>query len=220
MGYRVLSHPAARRRDRRRVEPGSLNPHHGCLLERTIMTMIAVGQLYQAGRTSWPEGIDFNLLASGPELRLFMRSPTAAEVADVRKGEAWGAIYREASVAITAWRFGAFRWMDVSFDHTRTPSDIRMTDFPSDEFYLVTTVLLVDAATGILHAIRTVTMSPAMSCAVIEVAREQLASGRGINPAELERVMQQPTDTLVKRAQRVERLGVTIPAGSGGPHRA
>lgn len=170
---------------------------------------LEVGEPYIQGRTHWPETVDVNALSSGLEVRIFLRGPTADEIAAIRKGAASAALYARDGLLLLAFRFGDMPWMDASLDHLRTPESHRWQEPALAEgVRLLATVLLVDAATGILRAIRAITLSPFFSQRLVAELAAQLARGAGNDELKLQRLLATtPTDELVRRADLVEPMG-------------
>lgn len=126
------------------------------------MQTIAVGQQFVQGRTSWPEGAEYNYTTTGHELKLFFSSPTEAEIRAARRGEMNLAIYVELPLieicyeikGLVDWSDAPYTWHVVPQEHRSLPSKFT----PEQRALLL--VLLIDADTGILRAIRQVSMTP------------------------------------------------------------
>jgi hypothetical protein len=52
------------------------------------VTLYSVGQPYIPGRTSYPETVQYNFRAGQHELLMWLPSPTARELRDIRQGVA------------------------------------------------------------------------------------------------------------------------------------
>lgn len=121
-----------------------------------------VGKLYHANRTQWPENVEYNYRDGAHELRLFYLSPPPKKVADVQNGQVRLALYPYLDVIFFCFRFGDQSWSDSPYNVNLVPAAQRQMPEDADtaaERRLLTT-FLVDAATGILRAIRVVSMSP------------------------------------------------------------
>lgn len=113
----------------------------------------------------------------GHELRLFWSRPTEREVEAVRSGDAgFGLLYEENLVCL-AYRFGdepvseaVYSWHLVPRDRRQSPPET------GRESRALLTVVLTDAATGIVRVLRGVTLSPEFTRALHERVREQAAS--------------------------------------------
>jgi hypothetical protein len=130
------------------------------------MHSYAVGSLYHPDRPRWPEGSQFLCRSGSPELLLFFDTPAAAELADVARGRAEFALLDEThAVMFLLWRFGTLPWSDSPFSWWRLFEAERVlpVELPTPESRYLLPVLLVDAATGIVRAIRTISLSPDFS---------------------------------------------------------
>lgn len=127
-----------------------------------------VGKPYIPGRTAWPEGVEYNFRAGQHELRLFFRSPSAAEVEAVRTGDCEFALVVEGPVIFLMYRFGrSINWSDSSYTWHLVPEDQR--ELPETAGLLVHAflhVILLDAASGLVCALRSVTFSPEFTLAL------------------------------------------------------
>jgi hypothetical protein len=130
------------------------------------MHRLAVGEPYHPTTRQWPETPHLRLTTDGCELALFFRSPTPREVAAVQRGKAKFAWIDSEHTAVLAFRFDdGVPWSDTPYtphrEHTDTPAGL-----PPGDGHLLVVVVLVDAATGIVRAIRAVTWPPRFAGAV------------------------------------------------------
>lgn len=129
-----------------------------------------VGQPYLPGRTRWPAGADYNWRAGQHELRLFFSRLGDREVRDVRTREAEFGLYVEQPLIVLLYRFGAsIPWSDAPYSIWLVPADQRALPDPvgeGAETRDLLTTFLVDADSGILRAIRVVSLSPAFTFAL------------------------------------------------------
>lgn len=138
-----------------------------------------VGAPYLAGRTAWPEGVDYNYRSGAHELLFFWRSPSAREVRAVKSGPASFALAVHPPAIYLLYRFGDMGWSDQPFSVHLVPEDQRTVPPPAgvaDPHALLTTIL-VDAATGLVRVLRVVTWSPAFTAALHLAIRDQHAAG-------------------------------------------
>lgn len=129
----------------------------------------AVGQIYHPGRTAWPEIAQFNYRAGSFELILFYRGPTKREVAAIDRGQADFASYHDGDLLLLLYRFGdAIPWSDAPYSWHLVPDDQRTAPEPvgSAEPHQLLSIVLVDAANGLIRAMRSVTWSPAFTVAM------------------------------------------------------
>jgi hypothetical protein len=143
------------------------------------MPSYVVGSLYNLSRTSWPEASQYNYRAGQHELVLFFPAPSKGEVLDARKGDCEFALFVEAHAIFLLYRFGkSIQWSDAPFSYWLVPENERsLPDIEGNdrETRALLQVLLVDAATGILRVIRTVSFSPAFTRAIHQAIRDQAA---------------------------------------------
>lgn len=141
------------------------------------MNRLAVGEPYIPGKTSWPEVVEYNYDLNGHELRLFFGSPTDQEIRSVRRSPVHLALLVEGPVIYLVWRFEGFgSWSDGPFSIHLVPADRRATPpVSSGEQRALLQIVLVDAHTGILRAIRAVTLPPHATQRLHAAIREQEA---------------------------------------------
>lgn len=136
-----------------------------------------VGQPYNPGHTSWPEQPELRITAHGIELLLFYKTPTAKEIRDVRSAPATFAWVPGDRVALLCYRFGPGQWSDAPFEaHRQNDGDRGWLGTFDPASHRLVTVMLVDAATGVIKAIRVVTWTPEFAAAVRDSLVHQLAA--------------------------------------------
>jgi len=136
-----------------------------------------VGKLYHPSRTSWPEGIEYNWRQNTHELKLFYRYPSAEEIAAVKRAPAECALTVVGDILFLVFRFGAQPWSDAPYSWWMVPPDQR-TPPPAlaGEERALLNVLLIDAGTGIIRAVRAISLGPAFSQALHAAIRAQAAA--------------------------------------------
>jgi hypothetical protein len=149
-----------------------------------------VGEWYSPTRTTWPDGVAHYAYRGGVhELLLFLSSPTPNEVRGVRQGEAEFGLVAQGPLIVLLYRFAsppehpgarprpgaALPWGDAPFTvHRVSEAERTLPELPSSpEERALLAVMLIDAATGIIRAIRVVSLSPAFTSALEEAIREQ-----------------------------------------------
>lgn len=127
-----------------------------------------VGKLYSPSRSNWPENVEYNFRGGAHELRLFYPSPTVKEIADIQSGQVRLALYPYLDVIFFCFKFGDQPWSDSPYNYNLVPADERQLPEDADNVTQrrLLTAFLVDANTGILRAIRAVSMSPAFTRAL------------------------------------------------------
>jgi len=133
-----------------------------------------VGQPYVVGRTSWPEGAEYDYCGGEHELAVFLGSPKAREAEAVRRGKYQFALVMGPSVFFLMYRFGkAIKWSHgpcswelASGERQRAAPGAMKTAMQAP-----LRVVLVDAQTGLVRALRTVTLPPGFACHLVEALR-------------------------------------------------
>jgi hypothetical protein len=137
---------------------------------------VEVGQLYSPTRTSWPETPHLRLSPAGCDLALFLNEPSDEEASAVRTGPVAFAWVDGGPVSVLCFRFGALPWMDTPFEPWRVLESERGVPLGDPGQYLPLQVTLVDAATGIVKAMRVAAWTPDFAEQVRETLRRQLAA--------------------------------------------
>ena len=137
-----------------------------------------VGKLYNPNRNVWPEAVQYSFRGGGHELVLFYRRPTASEIQDVRTGKASFALAVDQDVLYFLSNFGeATHWDDSPFSIHLVPEEQRTLP-PTElmpETRALLAVILVDASSGIIRAMRQVTLSPVFTAKLYDLIRAQAA---------------------------------------------
>lgn len=172
---------------------------------------VAVGEPY-AGCTSWLEGCEFNWTINGLELALRLAGPTAEEVEAARAGHAEFALAVEEGVIFLLYQFGGGRipWSDAPFSIHLVPATHRAAPpvMKTADSRLVLQVVLLDSQTGIVRAIRAVSLSRAFSQVLASAMAAQEATpfaGRSAHDAAVGRVYAQCPETEDLLARTVVR---------------
>lgn len=150
------------------------------------MQIVAIGKPLFEGRTELPEAIQYNYQAGDHTLLLSMKNLHPKEIEAVRQDEAEFGLYCENSIVFLLYRFGeilpwsdsAFSWWNVSEEDRRIPAPQAN---PAERILLK--IILIEAATGIVKAIRVTTLSPAFTEKLQDAIRQQ-ATGEEFSRAE------------------------------------
>jgi len=142
------------------------------------MHVLTVGGPYNPGRRRWPEGPHLRLTPAGCELALFYAQPTRAEVHNVRTGLAQFAWLDAGPVSVLAFRFGTMPWSDVPYEPWKEPDADRGVPAGDAGNSLALQIVLADASTGLVKALRLLAWEPGFAQAVRDTLRRQLASPR------------------------------------------
>jgi hypothetical protein len=129
------------------------------------MQFLKVGSLYHGQRRAWPEGADYNF-RGGHELRIFLARAGPAEVEAIRSDPIEFGMFVEPLGLMLLTRFGracsfdcSYSWhrmAEVTGDRTLPPA----TEETSPALRALLAIVLVEATTGVVLALRTVTFSP------------------------------------------------------------
>ena len=178
------------------------------------MHLYRVGEPYIVGRSAWPEAVEYNYRSGEHELRMFLRAPTPREIEAVRTGDCAFALAAEGPVIFLLYRFGdSISWSDApSCWHLVPETERALPESEGPETRALLHVILVDADSGIIRALRVVSFSPTFTRALHVAIRQQATSpwpGRAAYDAALAEIYRQyPTTAhLLARTLAVSRGG-------------
>lgn len=140
------------------------------------MQIVAIGKPLFEGRTDLPEAIEYNYQAGDHTLLLSMKNLHPKEIEAVREAEVEFGLYCENSIVFLLYRFGetlpwsdsAFSWWNVSEEDRKIPAPPAN---PAERILLK--IILVEAATGVVKAIRVTTFSPEFTERLHDAIRQQ-----------------------------------------------
>jgi hypothetical protein len=134
-----------------------------------------VGKPYSENRRHWPELAQYNYRGGEHELVLFLARPTSDETQAVRRGDAELALFVERSLIVLLYRFGqALPWSDAPYSIHLVPFEQRtLPPETGPEEHALLQIILVDAGTGIIKAMRVVSMSPDFTQTLHNAIRKQ-----------------------------------------------
>ncbi len=135
-----------------------------------------VGELYSPTRTRWPQGSDYNFRSGGHELRLFLPDLTEREIEQVRSGRAEFRIFIRGGLLILVYRFGDMPWSDASYNwHMVSEEEQTTPEDPVDPTMgAALTVLLIEANTGVIKAMRLIGLQHDFTLALHRLIRLQI----------------------------------------------
>jgi hypothetical protein len=143
------------------------------------MHKLEVGKLYDPRRTVWEERADLNFRSVAHELRLFLGGATRAEVEAVQSGPVLFRFFAEPEGLFLITRFGTRMSFDCSY-HWRQMAEatgdrtmLPLSAEASPALRALVTIILVEATSGIVLAIRTVRFSPEFTRAIHRAIRDQ-----------------------------------------------
>jgi hypothetical protein len=144
------------------------------------MYLLEVGKVYDPRRRSWPEGADYNFRGGQHELRIFLAGPTLKEVMAVQTGPVEFGLCAEPDGMFVSVRFGRTLAFDCSYQWHRVEESERIPPPPHEEtspkLRALLTIILIDAATGIVRTLRDVTYSPEFTRAIHKAIADQIAA--------------------------------------------
>lgn len=142
------------------------------------MQIVAIGKPLFEGRNKLPEAIEYNYQAGDHALLLSMKNLHPSEIKAVREEPAEFGLYCEDGIIFLLYRFGeilpwsdsAFSWWNVAEEDRRIPEPRK---HPSERILLK--IILVEATTGVVKAIRVTTFSPEFTERLHRAIRGQAA---------------------------------------------
>lgn len=141
------------------------------------MATFKVGEPYPALDFPQPERGEYNFYEAGHELRLLWNDPTENEVAAVRQGPTRFAFVVRGPVIFFLFRFGDMPWSDAPYSVHLVPEDRRgeLPENTSADHRALLQVHLVGARSGVVAALRAVSLSPNFTRALETAIRRQAA---------------------------------------------
>lgn len=139
------------------------------------MNITAIGQLYQPGRTEYPEGCEYNFFDAGHQLRLFFSNPNKQEIHAVRKGKASFGLLVSENIIFLIFQLKPLRWSDAPYSWWMVPEDRRAEpqEISEGEGALLQ-IILINANTGIVEAIRAIGLDTDFSRVLHAQIRHQM----------------------------------------------
>jgi len=117
---------------------------------------LEVGKLFESGKTRYTEGIKFEFTSSGPVLLIYFESPTDKEINSISKGKFRIGFYDIENIIFMLAKFEDISWMDAPYNiHLSQPFSFS-EQLEQEDLGFGLQIFLIDAATGILKAIRLV----------------------------------------------------------------
>lgn len=122
-----------------------------------------VGKPYHPGRTSWPEAVTYNFRDGEHELLFFLADPTRMELDSIRRGPAEFAVTEVDGLLFLLFQFApGIPWSDAPYEYWLNAPEHRTVPVApqemSENMRALLNVFLVDARTGILLAMRAISL--------------------------------------------------------------
>jgi hypothetical protein len=148
------------------------------------MHALEVGKPYIAGRTNWPEAVEYSYRGGEHEVRMFLSAPSVQEVESVRSGKCEFALAIERPVIFLLYCFPpAIDWSDAPYScHLVPENDRALPGLSGPETRALLHVTLVDGATGLVRVLHVVSLSPAFTRA-LDIAIVEQALSRWVGRA-------------------------------------
>jgi hypothetical protein len=143
------------------------------------MQIVAIGKPLFEGRYELPEAIEYNYQSGDHTLLLSMKNLHPKEVEAVRSDEAEFGLYCENGIVFLLYRFGeTLPWSDSAFSWWNVAEEDRQVPAPqvNPAERILLKIILVEAATGIVKAIRVTTFSPTFTEKLHDAIRRQATS--------------------------------------------
>lgn len=176
---------------------------------------LSVGAPYLAGRTTWPDGTSlFSVSPGGYELACFLSAPSAREVRSYRAGSPCRfGLAVHPPVLFLLYQFGELPWSDSPYSIRLLPPERQHLPETAglEDPHALLTVILVDAATGLVRSIRAVTLSPAFTAA-LHLAIDDQRTGPWPGPAGYDRAL----EALYQRYPTSDALLATVTTRTEG----
>ena len=140
------------------------------------MHIVAIGKPLFEGSNELPQAVEYNYLAGDHTLLLSMSNLHPKEIEAVRCEEAEFGLYCENSIVFLLYRFGkALPWSDSAFSWWNVAQEDRQIPAPPQDpaERILLKIILVEAATGIVEAIRVTTLSPEFTMKLLEAIWRQ-----------------------------------------------
>jgi hypothetical protein len=140
------------------------------------MNIFQVRTRYNPSSLKWPEGSQYNVREGLHELLLPLNDLSQEEITGVRTGDSEFALAVHGDIISLLFRFGqAIPWSDAPFSWHLVPQDQRTLPAPemSLETKAIVNIALIESSTGILKALRAVTLSTEFTRLLHHVIYEQ-----------------------------------------------
>ena len=140
------------------------------------MQIVAIGKPLFEERGELPEAVEYNYQSGDHTLLLSMKNLHSQEIKAVREAEAEFGLYCENGIIFLLYRFGeALPWSDSAFSWWNVAEEDRRIPAPRKNLAerILLKIILTEAATGIVKAIRVTTLSPEFTAKLHDAIREQ-----------------------------------------------
>lgn len=143
------------------------------------MHVYEVGKPYSGTRSNWTEAIEYNYRAGQHVLRLFLNNLSAADVEGIGNGPLRLGLVVDPPVLILVYQFGeVIPWSDAPYTWHMVPAAEQqpLPDEIPDGTGALLSIILVESTTGIIKAIRGISLATVFSRRLHQAIREQAAA--------------------------------------------
>jgi hypothetical protein len=150
------------------------------------MQIVAIGKPLFEGRTELPETIEYNYQSGDHTLLIALKNLHRREIEAVRCSETEFGLYCENEIIFLLYRFGdVLPWSDSAFSWWNVAEEDRQIPAPqiNSAERILLKIILIEAATGIVKAIRVTTFSPDFTAKLHDAIRQQ-AMGKELSRVE------------------------------------
>jgi hypothetical protein len=134
-----------------------------------------VGGLFDPNTTRWEDGVEYNYAANQHIIKLIWSRLKEPEVTAVDHGPLQFALYAKDEQIILFLKLGtASHWLELPYTIWRVPVEDRTIPAPAaPDDHAAIMIILVQAETGRIAALRLLTISPAMTTTLMAAIRRQ-----------------------------------------------
>lgn len=132
---------------------------------------LEVGKYLNKERKIYQECVVFNFDPSGPILYIFFNKPTDKEIQQIKNDKFEIGLYTQDEIIFILSKFGDLDWMDSPYSVHLSPA-VELEQSKGKQGYGLN-VLLVDASSGIIRAIRLIGLSNEFSCKLKDAMERQ-----------------------------------------------
>lgn len=137
---------------------------------------LVVGEPYADGETAMPDGAHVDITPTGIELRLSFANVSESEVRILTHAPFSLRLLNAPRTMMFLTCFGDGRWSEAPFNVHRIPEEQRVLPAaPATGFGFALTLVVVDAATGIVRGLRQLALTQSFSLAILRAMQKQIA---------------------------------------------
>ena len=141
---------------------------------------IEVGKLYREGKTRYDEGVLFNVTNTGLQLEVYFNNPTENEINNFKSKSPYKfGLFKKDGILFFLSKFGNLNWMDAPYSVglCKDMDSIVLQELPPTGGYALT-VVLVNAATGVLVTGRVIGLQHRFSKVLKDAFDKQKSLGK------------------------------------------